>query len=56
MSDRKLVAKSLYLENLEKEIIQKFEAGLRVVEVQKVLTFDQQTQILFKVALRNLQS
>jgi hypothetical protein len=56
MNDTKLVTRSLYLESLQKEIAEKFEAGLRADEMRKKpLTLDERAEILINAAIRKLR-
>jgi hypothetical protein len=53
MKDTKLVTKSVYLENLQKEIGEKFDrARVLAVKVKPALTLDEKAEVLFAVALR----
>jgi hypothetical protein len=55
MNDTKLITKSLYLESLQKEIAEKFEAGLHADEVRKPLTLDERAEILINAAMLKMR-
>jgi hypothetical protein len=55
MNDTKLITKLLYLESLQKEIAEKFEAGLRADEVRKPLTLDERAEILNNAAMLKMR-